>query len=71
MATCASCRSHLPDGARFCPSCGRDNVGVHLLAEEVEQRLLDYPQVCAILIVILIAVSIVDGLSGVLRRRFQ
>jgi (E)-4-hydroxy-3-methylbut-2-enyl-diphosphate synthase len=27
-----------------CPSCGRDNVGVHLLAEEVEQRLLDYPQ---------------------------
>ena len=27
-----------------CPSCGRDNVGVHTLAEEVEQRLLDYPQ---------------------------
>jgi (E)-4-hydroxy-3-methylbut-2-enyl-diphosphate synthase len=27
-----------------CPSCGRDNVGVHTLAEEVERRLLEYPQ---------------------------
>jgi (E)-4-hydroxy-3-methylbut-2-enyl-diphosphate synthase len=27
-----------------CPSCGRDNVGVHNLAEEVERRLADYPQ---------------------------
>src|SRR3712207_2443318 len=27
-----------------CPSCGRDNVGVHLLAQEVEERLRDYPQ---------------------------
>jgi (E)-4-hydroxy-3-methylbut-2-enyl-diphosphate synthase len=27
-----------------CPSCGRDNVGVHLLAEEVEARLVTYPQ---------------------------
>src|ERR687884_70299 len=27
-----------------CPSCGRDNVGVHTLAEEVERRLQDYPQ---------------------------
>ena len=27
-----------------CPSCGRDNVGVHLLAEEVETRLREYPQ---------------------------
>jgi (E)-4-hydroxy-3-methylbut-2-enyl-diphosphate synthase len=27
-----------------CPSCGRDNVGVHLLAEEVEMRLKEYPQ---------------------------
>ena len=27
-----------------CPSCGRDNVGVHMLAEEVERRLADYPQ---------------------------
>src|ERR1700748_3210918 len=26
-----------------CPSCGRDNVGVHTLAEEVEERLQDYP----------------------------
>jgi (E)-4-hydroxy-3-methylbut-2-enyl-diphosphate synthase len=27
-----------------CPSCGRDNVGVHTLANEVERRLADYPQ---------------------------
>jgi (E)-4-hydroxy-3-methylbut-2-enyl-diphosphate synthase len=27
-----------------CPSCGRDNVGVHLLAEDVEERLRAYPQ---------------------------
>ena len=27
-----------------CPSCGRDNVGVHTLAEEVELRLEGYPQ---------------------------
>jgi (E)-4-hydroxy-3-methylbut-2-enyl-diphosphate synthase len=27
-----------------CPSCGRDNVGVHTLAEEVEVRLREYPQ---------------------------
>ena len=27
-----------------CPSCGRDNVGVHLLAEAVEERLTAYPQ---------------------------
>ncbi len=27
-----------------CPSCGRDNVGVHTLAEEVETRLASYPQ---------------------------
>ena len=27
-----------------CPSCGRDNVGVHLLAEAVEERLHEYPQ---------------------------
>jgi (E)-4-hydroxy-3-methylbut-2-enyl-diphosphate synthase len=27
-----------------CPSCGRDNVGVHTLAEQVEQRLQGYPQ---------------------------
>ncbi|HET8606189.1 MAG TPA: flavodoxin-dependent (E)-4-hydroxy-3-methylbut-2-enyl-diphosphate synthase [Gaiellaceae bacterium] len=27
-----------------CPSCGRDNVGVHLLAEQVETRLASYPQ---------------------------
>ncbi|MGH3008841.1 MAG: flavodoxin-dependent (E)-4-hydroxy-3-methylbut-2-enyl-diphosphate synthase [Gaiellaceae bacterium] len=27
-----------------CPSCGRDNVGVHTLAQEVEERLAEYPQ---------------------------
>jgi (E)-4-hydroxy-3-methylbut-2-enyl-diphosphate synthase len=27
-----------------CPSCGRDNVGVHTLAEAVESRLTEYPQ---------------------------
>ncbi len=27
-----------------CPSCGRDNVGVQQLAEEVEARLREYPQ---------------------------
>src|SRR3954449_6270537 len=27
-----------------CPSCGRDNVGVHTLAEQVEGRLAEYPQ---------------------------
>src|ERR671928_1132856 len=27
-----------------CPSCGRDNVGVQTLAEEVEERLREYPQ---------------------------
>jgi (E)-4-hydroxy-3-methylbut-2-enyl-diphosphate synthase len=27
-----------------CPSCGRDNVGVHTLAEEVEARLTQYPE---------------------------
>jgi (E)-4-hydroxy-3-methylbut-2-enyl-diphosphate synthase len=27
-----------------CPSCGRDNVGVQTLAEEVEERLKGYPQ---------------------------
>jgi (E)-4-hydroxy-3-methylbut-2-enyl-diphosphate synthase len=27
-----------------CPSCGRDNVGVHTLADEVESRLAEYPQ---------------------------
>jgi (E)-4-hydroxy-3-methylbut-2-enyl-diphosphate synthase len=27
-----------------CPSCGRDNVGVHTLAEQVEARLAGYPQ---------------------------
>ena len=34
-------------------------------------RLLDYPQVSAILILIIIAVTVVDSLSNVLRRYFQ
>ena len=47
---------------------GAGGIGTELVGS---LRLLDYPQVCAILIVILVAVSIVDGLSGLLRRRFQ
>lgn len=47
---------------------GAGGIGTELVGS---LRLLDYPQVAAILIVILIAVSIVDGLSGILRRRFQ
>jgi phosphonate transport system permease protein len=47
---------------------GAGGIGTELVGS---LQLLDYPQVCAILIVILVAVSIVDGLSGILRRRFQ
>ncbi|MEQ8823175.1 MAG: phosphonate ABC transporter, permease protein PhnE [Filomicrobium sp.] len=47
---------------------GAGGIGTELVGS---LRLLDYPQVAAILIVILIAVSIVDGLSGILRQRFQ
>ncbi len=47
---------------------GAGGIGTELVGS---LRLLDYPQVSAILIVILVAVSIVDGLSGILRRRFQ
>lgn len=47
---------------------GAGGIGTELVGS---LRLLDYPQVSAILIIILIAVSIVDGLSGMLRRRFQ
>ena len=47
---------------------GAGGIGTELVGS---LRLLDYPQVAAILIVILVAVSIVDGLSGILRRRFQ
>lgn len=47
---------------------GAGGIGTELVGS---LRLLDYPQVAAILIVILVAVSIVDGLSGMLRRRFQ
>lgn len=44
---------------------GAGGIGTELVGS---LRLLDYPQVGAILIVILIAVTIVDGLSGVLRK---
>jgi phosphonate transport system permease protein len=47
---------------------GAGGIGTELVGS---LRLLDYPQVLAILIVILAAVSIVDGLSGYLRRKFQ
>lgn len=47
---------------------GAGGIGTELVGS---LQLLDYPQVCAILIVILVAVSIVDGLSAILRRRFQ
>lgn len=47
---------------------GAGGIGTELVGS---LRLLDYPQVCAILIVILVAVTIVDGLSGMLRTRFN
>ncbi len=47
---------------------GAGGIGTELVGS---LRLLDYPQVAAILIVILIAVTVVDGLSGVLRQRFK
>ncbi|MEO1543731.1 MAG: phosphonate ABC transporter, permease protein PhnE [Pseudomonadota bacterium] len=47
---------------------GAGGIGTELVGS---LRLLDYPQVSAILLVILIAVSIVDWLSGKLRNRFQ
>ncbi|MEL6264548.1 MAG: phosphonate ABC transporter, permease protein PhnE, partial [Pseudomonadota bacterium] len=47
---------------------GAGGIGTELVGA---LRLLDYQQVGAILIVILIAVTIVDGLSGVLRRRLS
>lgn len=47
---------------------GAGGIGTELVGS---LRLIDYPQVAAILIVILAAVTIVDGLSSVLRRKFQ
>ena len=46
---------------------GAGGIGTELVGS---LRLLDYPQVLALLIVILVAVTIVDALSGLLRRRF-
>ena len=45
---------------------GAGGIGTELIGS---LRLLDYPQVSAILIVILASVTVVDGLSNVLRRR--
>ncbi len=47
---------------------GAGGIGTELVGS---LRLLDYPQVGAILIVILIAVTLVDNLSNVLRRSFS
>lgn len=47
---------------------GAGGIGTELIGS---LRLLDYPQVAAIMIVILVAVTIVDSLSNRLRRYFQ
>jgi len=47
---------------------GAGGIGTELVGS---LRLLDYPQVCAIMIVILVAVTLVDALSGILRKRFK
>lgn len=46
---------------------GAGGIGTELVGS---LRLLDYPQVAALLILILIAVTLVDALSNLLRRRF-
>jgi phosphonate transport system permease protein len=45
---------------------GAGGIGTELVGS---LRIMDYPQVSAILIVILISVTIVDGLSNILRRQ--
>jgi len=47
---------------------GAGGIGTELVGS---LRLIDYPQVAAILLVILVAVSLVDGLSNYLRRKFN
>jgi phosphonate transport system permease protein len=47
---------------------GAGGIGTELVGS---LRLIDYPQVAAILLVILAAVTIVDALSGMLRRHFN
>lgn len=47
---------------------GAGGIGTELVGS---LRLLDYPQVAALLIVILATVTVVDGLSNMLRKRFQ
>ncbi|WP_421876337.1 phosphonate ABC transporter, permease protein PhnE [Pacificispira sp.] len=46
---------------------GAGGIGTELVGS---LRLLDYPQVAALLLLILLAVTLVDGLSNLLRRRF-
>ena len=45
---------------------GAGGIGTELVGS---LRLIDYPQVSAILIIILASVTVVDGLSNILRRR--
>jgi phosphonate transport system permease protein len=45
---------------------GAGGIGTELVGS---LRIMDYPQVSAILLVILISVTIVDGLSNILRRQ--
>ncbi len=47
---------------------GAGGIGTELVGS---LRLLDYPQVAAILLVILVTVTVVDALSNVLRQRFK
>ena len=47
---------------------GAGGIGTELVGS---LRLIDYPQVAAILILILLAVTLVDGLSNSLRGKFK
>ena len=47
---------------------GAGGIGTDLMGS---LRIMDYPQVSALLIVILVCVTLVDAMGGVLRRRFD
>ena len=47
---------------------GAGGIGTELVGSP---RLIDYPQVAAILILILVVVTVVDGLSNWLRNKFK
>ena len=47
---------------------GGGGIGTELVGS---LRILDYPQVSALLIIILVTVTIVDALSNLLRNRFK